>query len=224
MGTAFGEMLPLAVGIAISPTTIISTVLILLSPKAKTTSVALLVGCVVGIAVAVAFFAFLSSLLPLPSSSRTSPATGAILVAVGVLLLVLAARQWQDKPAKDDRAELPKWMASIDSISPAKALALGILLSTASPKNLLLALSAGVIVGGAVLSVGQVAVLIILFTVIAASTVAVPVVAYLVAPSRMTGPLEALREWLVDNSVAIMVVLLLVIGVVVIGNGIASFD
>jgi hypothetical protein len=29
---------------------------------------------------------------------------------------------------------------------------------------------------------------------------------------------------LVDNSVAIMVVLLLVIGVVVIGNGIASFD
>jgi uncharacterized membrane protein YidH (DUF202 family) len=224
MGTAFGEMLPLAVGIAISPTTIISTVLILLSPKAKTTSVALLVGCIVGIAVAVAFFAFLSSLLPLPSSSRTSPATGAILVAVGVLLLVLAARQWQDKPAKGDRAELPKWMASIDSISPAKALALGILLSTASPKNLLLALSAGVIVGGAVLSVGQVAVLIILFTVIAASTVAVPVAAYLVAPSRMTGPLEALREWLVGNSVAIMVVLLLVIGVVVIGNGIASFD
>lgn len=224
MGTAFGEMLPLAVGIAISPTTIISTVLILLSPKAKTTSVALLVGCIVGIAVAVAFFAFLSSLLPLPSSSRTSPATGAILVAVGVLLLVLAARQWQDKPAKGDRAELPKWMASIDSISPAKALALGILLSTASPKNLLLALSAGVIVGGAVLSVGQVAVLIILFTVIAASTVAVPVATYLVAPSRMTGPLEALREWLVDNSVAIMVVLLLVIGVVVIGNGIASFD
>jgi hypothetical protein len=136
----------------------------------------------------------------------------------------LAARQWQDKPAKGDRAELPKWMASIDSITSAKALALGILLSTASPKNLLLALSAGVIVGGAVLSVGQVAVLIILFTVIAASTVAVPVVAYLVAPSRMTGPLEALREWLVDNSVAIMVVLLLVIGVVVIGNGIASFD
>jgi uncharacterized membrane protein YidH (DUF202 family) len=223
MVTAFGEMLPLAVGIAISPTTIISTVLLLLSPKAKTTSVALLVGCVVGVAVAVAFFAFLSWLLPLPNSSRSSPVTGVILVTVGALLLALAVRQWQDRPAKGERAELPKWMAGIDSVTPAKALVLGILLSTASPKNLLLALSAGLILGSAVLSVGQVAVLIILFTAIAASTVAVPVVAYLVASARMTGPLEDLREWMVDNSLPIMVVVLLVIGVVLIGNGIASF-
>jgi hypothetical protein len=223
MGTAFGEMLPLAVGIAISPTTIISTVLLLLSPKAKSTSVALLLGCVVGIAVAVAFFAFLSWLLPLPSSSRSSPTTGVILVAVGALLLALAVRQWQNRPPKGERAELPKWMAGIDSITPAKAFALGILLSTASPKNLLLALSAGVILGSTLLSVGQVAVLITLFTAIAASTVAVPVVAYLVASARMAGPLEGLREWLVDNSLPIMVVVLLVIGIVLIGNGIASF-
>jgi hypothetical protein len=60
------------------------------------------------------------------------------------------------------------------------------------------------------------------FTTIATSTVAVPVVAHLVAPARMAGPFERLREWLVENNVAIMVVLLLVIGVVMIGNSIAS--
>jgi predicted negative regulator of RcsB-dependent stress response len=38
----------------------------------------------------------------------------------------------------------------------------------------------------------------------------------------MAGPFERLREWLVENNVAIMVVLLLVIGVVMIGNSIAS--
>jgi predicted negative regulator of RcsB-dependent stress response len=38
----------------------------------------------------------------------------------------------------------------------------------------------------------------------------------------MRGPFERLREWLVENNVAIMVVLLLVIGVVMIGNSIAS--
>jgi predicted negative regulator of RcsB-dependent stress response len=43
-----------------------------------------------------------------------------------------------------------------------------------------------------------------------------------VAPSRTRGPFERLREWLVENNVAIMVVVLLVIGVVMIGNGIAS--
>ena len=64
--------------------------------------------------------------------------------------------------------------------------------------------------------------MILIFTVIATSTVAVPVVAHLVAPARMSDPLEQLREWLVDNNVTIMVVVLLVIGVVMIGNSIAS--
>jgi predicted PurR-regulated permease PerM len=66
------------------------------------------------------------------------------------------------------------------------------------------------------------AVVIVVFTTIATSTVAVPVVAHLVAPARMRAPFERLREWLVENNVAIMVVLLLVIGVVMIGNSIAS--
>jgi predicted negative regulator of RcsB-dependent stress response len=38
----------------------------------------------------------------------------------------------------------------------------------------------------------------------------------------MRGPLERLREWLVENNVTIMVVVLLVIGVVMIGNSIAN--
>ena len=49
MGTAIGELLPLAVAIAISVTTIITTVLMLLSPKARSRTVGLLVGCVVGV-------------------------------------------------------------------------------------------------------------------------------------------------------------------------------
>jgi Sap, sulfolipid-1-addressing protein len=114
-------------------------------------------------------------------------------------------------------------MTAVDSMTPAKALVLGLLLSAVVPKNLLLALSAGVIVGEALLGQGQTAVVILVFTVIATSTVAVPVVAHLVSPARISGPLKQLREWLVDNSTTIMVVVLLVIGVVMIGNSIASF-
>ena len=107
-------------------------------------------------------------------------------------------------------------------MTPGKALGLGLLLSAVVPKNLLLALSAGVIVGEAELTAGQAAVVILSFTVIATSTVAVPVVTHLVASARMRGPFERLREWLVENNVTIMVVVLLVIGVVMIGNSIAS--
>ena len=64
MAAAVGEMLPLAIGIALSVTMIITTFLMLLSPNAKTRTVPLLVGCVVGVGGALALFAFLSSMLP----------------------------------------------------------------------------------------------------------------------------------------------------------------
>lgn len=222
MGTAIGELLPLAVAIAISVTTIITTVLMLLSPKARSRTVGLLVGCVVGVGGAVALFTLLADMLPTQDSGGSSLEASVIRMVVGVLLVVLALRQWRGRPASGDRAELPKWMAGVDSIMPGKALVLGLLLSAVVPKNLLLALSAGLIVGEAALSNGRAALVIVVFTAIATSTVAVPVVAHLVAPARMRGPFERIREWLVENNVAIMVVLLLVIGVVMIGNSIAS--
>ena len=66
-------------------------------------------------------------------------------------------------------------------------------------------------------------VVLLVFTVIAAASVAVPVIAYLVASDRMAGPLERLRTWLVHNNATVMAVLLLVIGVVLIGKGIGNF-
>jgi Sap, sulfolipid-1-addressing protein len=221
MVTASGELLPLAVAIAISITTIITTILMLLSPKAKRRTVGLLVGCVVGVGGAVALFALLAGLLPTQDSGG-SLAAAVINMVVGVLLVVLALRQWRVRPARGDQAELPRWMTEVDSMTPTKALVLGLLLSAVVPKNLLLALSAGVIVSEAELSVGKASVVIVVFTMIATSTVAVPVVAHLVAPARMHGPFQRLREWLVENNVTIMGLLLLVIGVVMIGNGIAS--
>jgi Sap, sulfolipid-1-addressing protein len=222
MGTAIGELLPLAVAIAISVTTIITTVLMLLSPEAKSRTVGLLVGCVIGVGGAVALFSVLPSLLPAQGSSGSSLEAAVIKIVIGVLLVVLALRQWRERPASGDRVEFPKWMAGVDSIRPGKALLLGVLLSAVVPKNLLLAVSAGLILGEARLGVGQASVVIIGFTAIATSTVAAPVVANVVAPSRMRGQFEGLREWLVENNVAIMVLVLLVIGVVMIGNGIAS--
>jgi hypothetical protein len=59
--------------------------------------------------------------------------------------------------------------------------------------------------------------------VIAAASVAIPVIAYLVASKRMSAPLESLRSWLVQNNATVMAVLLLVIGFVLIGKGIQSF-
>ena len=49
-------------------------------------------------------------------------------------------------------------------------------------------------------------------------------IAYLIAPESMAGPLQRMREWLAANNATVMSVLLLVIGVVLIGKGIAALS
>lgn len=79
---------------------------------------------------------------------------------MGVLLLVLAAEQWH---ARSD-SSVPAWMQAIDSLTVVKAAGLGALLSGVNPKNLLLCLSAGVVIGSAGLSAGGDLVAIAVFT------------------------------------------------------------
>jgi threonine/homoserine/homoserine lactone efflux protein len=223
MGPVIGEILPLAVGVAISPVPIIAAILMLLSPKAKGASVGFLLGWITGIVVAIVVFTLLSSVLPAQDESGSSPVRGVIKIILGALLLFLALRQWRGRPAQGEQATMPKWMSAIDSMTAGKALGLGFLLSAVNPKNLLMAISAGLIIGGAGLAVGQTVVVIVIFVLLAASTVLIPVVAYLIASERLAGPLDRLRAWLVNNNATIMAVLLLVIGVAVIGKGIGSF-
>ena len=146
-----------------------------------------------------------------------------IKIVLGALLLLLAVRQWRSRPKPGETAALPKWMSAIDSMTFGKALGLGFLLSAVNPKNLLMAASAGVAIGAARLPVAQIVLVVIIFTVIACCTVLVPVVGYLLAADRMAALLQSLREWLGAHNAAIMAVLLLVIGVSVIGKGLASF-
>lgn len=223
MGQVIGEILPLALGVAISPIPIIAAILMLLSPKARVTSVGFLLGWVIGIIVAVTVFTLLSSILPGEGADASKPIQGVIQLILGALLLLLALKQWRGRPKAGEEPVMPKWMQAIDKISFPVAFGLGFLLSAVNPKNLLLAAGAGVDIGSAGLDVGSIVFVIAIFTVIAASTVLVPVVGYLFAAEKLRGPLDALRGWLSNENAVIMAVLLLVIGVSLIGKGIGSF-
>lgn len=223
MNGVIGEILPSALGIAISPIPIIAAILMLLSPKARGTSVGFMVGWVVGIVVAVVVFTLLSALIPAADPSASKPIAGVIKILVGLGLLVLAWGQWRKRPHAGQTLAPPKWMSAIDTMKPAAALGLGFVLAALNPKNLLMAVAGGLAIGASGLEVWQQTVAIVIFVLIGASSVVIPVVAYLVAAKRMAGPLDALRGWLLANNATIMTVLFLVIGVVVIGKGIASF-
>lgn len=223
MNGVIGDLLPLALGVAISPVPIIATILMLLAPQARGTSIGFLVGWVAGIVVAVTVFEVIAATAGLDDGSSSSSSTTAwIKIVLGVLLLLFGVRQWRRRPKVGEVADLPKWMAAIDSFTLVKALGLGFLLSAVNPKNLLMCVAAGSAIGSAGLNTGEVVGAIAVFTVIAASTVAVPVIGFLVAHERLRRPLDELRTWLQANNVAVMSVLLLVIGVVLLGQGIGG--
>jgi threonine/homoserine/homoserine lactone efflux protein len=223
MGDVVGDLLPLALGVAISPVPIIATILMLLAPQARGTSIGFLVGWVAGIVVAVTVFEVIAATAGLDDGSSSSSSTTAwIKIVLGVLLLLFGVRQWRKRPKAGEVAALPKWMAAIDSFTLVKALGLGFVLSAVNPKNLLMCVAAGSAVGSAGLATGEVVVAIAVFTLIAASTVALPVVGFLVAHERLRQPLDELRTWLQANNVAVMGVLVLVIGVVLLGQGIGG--
>jgi threonine/homoserine/homoserine lactone efflux protein len=138
------------------------------------------------------------------------------------LLLMLAGRQWQSRPKEGETGKMPKWMTAIAGFTFAEAAGLGFLLSAANPKNLIMCLGAGTTIGAAHLSGADQVIVVVIFVVIAASTVLGPVVLYLAASARMRHPLEELRGWLTQNNAAVMGVLLLVIGVSLIGKGIGG--
>ena len=221
MGAVIGELLPLALGVAISPIPIIATILMLLAPKASGTSLGFLGGWVVGIVGAATVFTVIAAGSGLDDGTQgSSTASAWVRIGLGILLLLLAVRQWRGRPKPGEDAALPTWMAAIDSFTIGKAT--GLALAAVNPKNLLLCAAAGAAVGGASISQGGRVASIAVFAGIAACTVAVPVVAHLVGKDRMGGPLDELRVWLQANSAAVMSVLLLVIGVVLIGKGLGG--
>ena len=60
---------------------------------------------------------------------------------------------------------------------------------------------------------------ILIYTIVGASTVAVPIIVTLAAPERMEPRLVSMKDWLARNSSSVTAVILFVIGVVIIGTG-----
>ena len=223
MGAVIGDLLPLAVGIAISPIPIIAVILMLLSRRATATSTGFLLGWVVGIVLVTVVVLALVGQAGNTAGGEPSTLSSVLKLVLGAGLILLAVRQWQGRPKEGETAAMPKWMGAIESFSFGRALLLGFGLSAINPKNLLLCLAAGTTIGAAHLPTGQVVVATVVFTLLAASTVLVPVLGYLAARDRMAAPLDRLRAWLTQNTAAVMAVLLVVIGTVLLGKGIAGF-
>ena len=223
MAQAIGDSLPLAIGVAISPVPIIAIILMLLSERAGTNSASFLIGWLIGIAVVLSVAVAVAGTATLNTSS--GPATGVswTKVALGLLLLAVGFRGWHKRPRGHEEPTLPKWLATIESVTPLKAGGLGVLLSAVNPKNLLLLVAGGVAIAQGATTSGDKAVAMVVFIVIAASTVALPVILTLTMGDKARAVLDSMNVWLKANNATVMAMLLLVIGFLLIGKGIGGF-
>ena len=222
MGQAIGDILPVALGVAISPMPIMAVILMLMSAHGRGASVAFLLGWILGIAAVLTVVTLIIG--PTTGSGDEGPSTAVsiIKIIVGAAALVLAFRQWRGRPRAGETPRLPKWMAAIDQVTAGKSFGLGVLLSAINPKNLTLCLTGGVAIGSVGLGPGQAAIAIAVFVLIGSCTVAIPVIGFLLARERVQPKLDELRDWLGVHNAAVMSVLLLVIGVTGIGKGVAG--
>jgi threonine/homoserine/homoserine lactone efflux protein len=214
VGQVVGALLPLAFVVAVSPVPILAIILMLLTPRADVTSVGFMVGWIAGIVGVTTVSSLVAG-----TSSPSSTAASWVQVVLGVLLLAFAVRQWRSRPRHDAEPEVPSWLAAIDRLTVVRAGGLGLVLSAANPKNLLVCVAAGLTIAGGGLSAAQGVWSVVLFTITGASTVVVPVLAYALGRERMTGRLESLRSWLTVHSRVVTATLLLLIGVVLIAQG-----
>ncbi len=224
MGQAIGQVLPTAVGVAVSPLPIVAVVLMLVTPQGRVNGPAFVVGWWAGLAVVGVLVLSLSS--GAGATGDGAPATWVswLKLILGVLMLLVAARQWRGRPAGDEEPATPKWMGALEGFTPVKAIGAGMFLSGLNPKNLLLAVAGAAAIAGTGLSAGDEAVAWIVFIVIASIGVATPVVIAFAMGDRSRALLDRLKIWMARENAVIMAVLLLVIGVKLIGDAISGFS
>jgi threonine/homoserine/homoserine lactone efflux protein len=217
MGTTIADVLPLAVAIAASPFTIIPVILLLFTPRARAASAAFLSGWLIALAVGATGFVLLAALIE--GFEEVPTWLSWTRIVLGTILIVLGIRQWR---ARRTPASSPAWMQRIESATPRRAFRLSFLLAYANPKVLLLTAAAGLSIGAAELERASTAGLIAIFTGVAAISVAVPVGLFAVLGERMLGPLSRVRDWLERNNATVLAVVIIVIGVLVLAEGVSG--
>jgi hypothetical protein len=219
MGQAISEVLPYAIGVAIVPIPVIAVILVLFSSRARVNGPLFLLGWATGLSVTFLAVYAVADAGGAGSDETASDGVSWAKVVLGTLLLALAARTWRRRPPPGVASEPPRWMAGIDTMTPAKALGLAAILAAANPKNLALVIGAAAGLAQLGVSTGDALVGFAAFVVVGSVAVGAPVVYFFVGGEGAKRSLTDLKAWLAVHDAAVMTVLFLVFGVALIAKG-----
>jgi len=217
-----GELLPLALGVVLSPVAIMVMIVMLNGPRGMANGIAYVAGWLGALLVVGGAALLLAGAAEAVTDAEPRTLAGLARLLIGTLLLALAARQWRGRSASDEAAELPAWMSSLDNFRPARALGVGALFAGLKPKNLVLTMAAAIAIAEGHVGASQSVVLLLVYAVLATGGVAAPLVVGLVLGDRAAGVLDSWQTWLGRNNATIMTLLFALFGVILLGNGLGS--
>jgi hypothetical protein len=219
VGQGISEVLTFAIAVAISPIPIIAVILMLFSARARVNGPAFLVGWVVALAAVSTIVYVVAHDGNVATNSTASDSVSWGKIVLGVVLLLLARRNWRNRPASGTEPSTPKWMARIDSLSALEAAGLGAALAAANPKNLILTLGSAAGLAQLGLSTSDAIVATAVFVLLGSVSIAGPVLYALAGGARARASLDSAKAWLGAHNAAVMGALFLVFGVDLIAKG-----
>jgi hypothetical protein len=222
MGEAIGQSLPLAIGVALSPVSIVAVVVLLTSSRARSLGPVFVLGWLLGLVVVGAIVLVVVGPSGAGSSGQRTRWISWVLLVLGVLLLVEGGRRLGGRTGAGEEVPLPSWMGAIDRLKPAAALGGGVVLGGVRPRSLLLVVGGAAAIAQTGIAAGQQAIAYAVFAVIATIGVGAPVVIYFAMGTRSAELLGRLKGWMRRHNAVILAVVLVVIGVTLIGDGIGG--
>lgn len=209
------ELIPLALVVTFSPLSVLPVVLVLRTARPKRAGLAYLVGWVSALtAVTMAFVGVSRFLNEIDETPRWA---SWLRIVIGAALIAVGAYRWFTRHRS---SRTPAWASTITGASPARAGLLGVVLAVANPKVAFICAAAGLSIGTAGMAADEVWFAGSSFVSTAAASVALPVLAVVVAGDRLREPLERLEKWMETNHAALVAAILLFLGLLALAKGI----
>jgi len=196
-------------------------VLVLNTSRARTNGLAFVFGWLIGLGVAGAI------MLAIADSAKASEAGAPAIwvswtkILLGVLLLLVAANQFRTRAGGSEKPQ-PRWTGRVETMKARMVSGLAIVLATLNPKNLLLIAGGAAAIAETGIGGRQQVIAYLVFALIASIGILTPLMIYFTMGERAPEILGQLRDWMSRNSAVIIAVICLVIGVKIIGDGIAA--
>lgn len=221
MARTIADVMMLSLGVAFSPLPVIAVIALLLSHRARSAGLGFTGGWLGGIAAAVSaamVFALNSERLGLDALQRAVAVIGVVL---GAVFVATGAVVWFRRPSGAQTSR-PPWLAALDEMSVARAVLTGAALAAVNPKNLLACISAGLLLGWSGMPHELIVVSAAAFSLIAASTVLVPMLMFLIVGRAAGDRLARGRDWLIRHHGSVLALVMVAIGLLFVVRGVSA--